>query len=248
MRVPDNSATVRTLPEGQGGDGRIEMITLLLADDQPLVRMGLMRIFDRRHGFDVVGECGDGAAAVELAVQLTPDVVVMDMRMPGVGGAEAIRRLREIPGTPPVLVLTTYDDADTVHEAIAAGAAGFALKDSSAEDLHRAVREIAAGNGWVDFTVARALFETVGDLVPPPERRAELARLTERELHVLKLLGRGASNSEIAEMLSVSTGTVKTHVGSILAKLGLRDRVAAVVFAFEHGLVTPGGSTSSEEA
>ncbi|MDZ4825635.1 MAG: response regulator transcription factor [Actinomycetota bacterium] len=222
------------------------MITLLLADDQPLVRMGLKRIFDRRHGFEVIAECGDGASAVDLARSLTPDVVVMDMRMPGVGGAEAIRRLREDGDASPVLVLTTYDDDDTVHEAIAAGAAGFALKDSSAEDLHRAVREIAAGNGWVDFTVARALLETVGDLVPPPERRAELARLTERERNVLELLGHGATNSEIAERLHVSTGTVKTHVGSILSKLDLRDRVAAVVFAFEHGLVTPGGSRSSQ--
>lgn len=221
------------------------MIKLLLADDQPLVRMGLRRIFDRRHGFDVVAECEDGNEAVELALRMKPDVIVMDMRMPGTNGAEAIRRLRAIEDTPPVLVLTTYDDADTVHEAITAGAAGFALKDSGAEDLHRAVREIAAGNGWVDFTVARPLLEAIGDLVPPPERRAKLGLLTERELHVLKLLGRGMTNAEIAQELCVSTGTVKSHVGSILGKLGLRDRVAAVVFAFEHGLVTPGGRVFS---
>ncbi len=138
-------------------------------------------------------------------------------------------------------MLTTYDDDDTVHEAITAGAAGFALKDSVAEDLHRAVREIANGNGWVDFTVARPLLKTIGEMVPPPERRAKLNLLTERELHVLKLLGRGKTNSEIASELCVSTGTVKTHVGSILAKLGLRARAAAIVFAFEHGLVKPGG-------
>jgi DNA-binding NarL/FixJ family response regulator len=216
------------------------LITILLADDQPLVRMGLRRIFDRRHGFDVIAEAGDGAEAVDLAKSLRPQVVVMDMRMPGTNGAEAIRRIRELTEPPPVLVLTTYDDNETVHEAVTAGAAGFALKDSSAEDLHRAVREIANGNGWIDYTVARPLLETFGEVVPPPERRAKLSLLTERELHVMKLLGRGCTNSEIATELCVSTGTVKTHVGSILAKLGLRDRVAAVVFAFEHGLATPG--------
>ena len=206
--------------------------------------MGLRRIFDRRHGFDVIAEAGDGAEAVELAQSAKPEVVVMDMRMPGTNGAEAIRRLRALDNAPPVLVLTTYDDNETVHEAVTAGAAGFALKDSSAEDLHRAVREIANGNGWIDYTVARPLLETFGEVVPPPERRAKLQLLTERELHVLKLLGRGMTNSEIADELCVSTGTVKTHVGSILAKLGLRDRVAAVVFAFEHGLASPGRPTA----
>lgn len=221
------------------------MITILLADDQPLVRMGLRRIFDRRHGFDVIAEAGDGAEAFDIAQRMHPDVVVMDMRMPGTNGAEAIRRIRTLDAPPPVLVLTTYDDNETVHEAVTAGAAGFALKDSSAEDLHRAVREIAQGNGWIDYTVARSLLETFGEVVPPPERRAKLNLLTERELHVLKLLGRGSTNSEIADELCVSTGTVKTHVGSILAKLGLRDRVAAVVFAFEHGLASPGSRVTS---
>jgi DNA-binding NarL/FixJ family response regulator len=192
----------------------------------------------------VVAEAGDGAEAFDIAERLRPDVVVMDMRMPGTNGAEAIRRIRTLENPPPVLVLTTYDDNETVHKAVTAGAAGFALKDSSAEDLHRAVREIANGNGWIDYSVARPLLETFGEVVPPPERRAKLQLLTERELHVLKLLGRGSTNSEIASELCVSTGTVKTHVGSILAKLGLRDRVAAVVFAFEHGLATPGRPTT----
>jgi DNA-binding NarL/FixJ family response regulator len=223
------------------------VITILLADDQPLVRMGLRRIFDRRHGFDVIAEAGDGAEAVELAQSAKPEVVVMDMRMPGTNGAEAIRRLRALDNAPPVLVLTTYDDNETVHEAVTAGAAGFALKDSSAEDLHRAVREIANGNGWIDYTVARPLLETFGEVVPPPERRAKLQLLTERELHVLKLLGKGLTNSEIADELCVSTGTVKTHVGSILAKLNLRDRVAAVVFAFEHGLASAGAKVSAAD-
>jgi DNA-binding NarL/FixJ family response regulator len=221
------------------------VITILLADDQPLVRMGLRRIFDRRHGFDVIAEAGDGAEAVELATSLRPDVVVMDMRMPVTNGAEAIRMLRKRDGAPPVLVLTTYDDTETVHEAVTAGAAGFALKDSSAEDLHRAVRELANGNGWIDYAVARPLLEAFGEVVPPPERRAKLTLLTERELHVLKLLGRGCTNSEIADELCVSTGTVKTHVGSILSKLSLRDRVAAVVFAFEHGIATPGAHVTA---
>jgi DNA-binding NarL/FixJ family response regulator len=222
------------------------VITILLADDQPLVRMGLRRIFDRRHGFDVIAEAGDGGEAVELAQRLHPDVVVMDMRMPGTNGADAIRKLRALDAGPPVLVLTTYDDSETVHEAVTAGAAGFALKDSSAEDLHRAVKEIAQGNGWIDYTVARPLLETFGEVVPPPERRARLNLLTERELHVMKLLGRGCTNSEIADELCVSTGTVKTHVGSILSKLGLRDRVAAVVFAFEHGIASPGAHVTTE--
>jgi DNA-binding NarL/FixJ family response regulator len=221
------------------------VITILLADDQPLVRVGLRRIFDRRHGFDVIAEAGDGAEAVELATSLRPDVVVMDMRMPATNGAEAIRMLRKRDGTPPVLVLTTYDDTETVHEAVTAGAAGFALKDSSAEDLHRAVRELANGNGWIDYAVARPLLETFGEVIPPPERRTKLTLLTERELHVLKLLGRGCTNSEIADELCVSTGTVKTHVGSILSKLSLRDRVAAVVFAFEHGIATPGAHVTA---
>lgn len=224
------------------------MIRVLLADDQPLVRMGLRRIFDRRHGFDVVAECGAGADVAELCGKARPDVVVMDMRMPGLDGGEAIRRLRAGGGAPPVLVLTTYDDEDTVHEAVAAGAAGFALKDSSAEDLHRAVRELASGNGWIDVTVARALLGALGHVVPSPQRRARLAVLTPRELDVLQLLGRGATNAEIAQELYVSTGTVKTHVGSILSKLHLRDRVAAVVFAFEHGLVGANGSASGSVA
>ena len=223
------------------------MISILLADDQPLVRMGLRRIFDRRHGFDVIAEAGDGAEAVELAGKMKPDVIVMDMRMPGTNGAEAIRQIRTSDAAPPVLVLTTYDDNETVHEAVTAGAAGFALKDSSAEDLHRAVREIANGNGWIDYTVARPLLETFGEVVPPPERRLKLSLLTERELHVLKLLGRGYTNSEIASELCVSTGTVKTHVGSILAKLNLRDRVAAVVFAFEHGLANAGRTPAASQ-
>ncbi len=218
---------------------------MLLADDQPLVRMGLRRIFDRRHGFDVVAEAGDGSEAVDLARDVRPDVVVMDMRMPGGNGADAMRKLRALDGAPPVLVLTTYDDETTVHEAVSAGAAGLALKDSSAEDLHRAVREIANGNGWIDCAIARPLLRTFGEAVPSPKRRAKLNLLTERELHVMTLLGRGASNSEIANELCVSTGTVKTHVGSILAKLALRDRVAAVVFAFEHGLATPGSGVTT---
>ena len=198
------------------------MIPIVLADDQPLVRVGLRRIFDRRHGFDVVGEAGDGAEAFELAARLRPDVVVIDMRMPGTNGAEAIRRIRSLHDPPPVLVLTTYDDTDTVHEAVTAGAAGFALKDSSAEDLHRAVHEIAHGNGWIDFGVARPLLERFGEVVPPPDRSATLSRLTERELHVVKLLGRGLTNAEIASELCVSTGTVKSHVGSILANPSIK--------------------------
>ena len=162
----------------------------------------------------------------------------MDMRMSGTSGSEAIRALRKVHDAPPVLVLTTYDDTDTVHEAVTAGAAGFALKDSSAEDLHRAVREIANGNGWIDYTVAKPLLQSFGEMVPPPDRRAKLERLTERELVVLKLLGRGETNSEIAEELCVSTGTVKTHVGNILTKLQLAHRTQAVIYALKKGMIS----------
>jgi len=213
-------------------------ISVLVADDQPLVRAGLREIFNERNGFSVVGEAGDGAEAIDLVAAMCPDVVVMDMRMPRIDGAEAIMKLSECAGAPPVLALTTYGDDDTVHAALRAGAAGFALKHSSAEDLHRAVRELAAGNGWIDHGVARALIQTFAATVPPADRDAVLGRLTDRELDVLRLVGRGHSNGEIAKELMVSTGTVKTHVSNLLAKLGLRDRVAAVVFVYEYGVTS----------
>lgn len=215
------------------------MIRLLLVDDQPLVRNGLRRIFDRRHGFDVVGECDDGIHVEDAVAECRPDVVVMDVRMKGMDGAHATRILASKTGAPPVLVLTTFDDDDTIYEALSSGAAGFLLKDSSAADLMRAVRSLAEGKGWIDEAVVVRVLADYRDAVPAPAPPEVLERLTARELDVLRLMGTGSSNAEVASALNLSTGTVKTHVSSLLAKLGLRDRVAAVVFAFSHGLATP---------
>jgi DNA-binding NarL/FixJ family response regulator len=201
------------------------VIRLLLVDDQPLVRKGLRRIFDRRHGFDVVGELEDGRDILDVTEQLGPDVVIMDMRMRDVDGESATRRLRAKPGAPPVLVLTTFDDDETIHAALA--------------DLIRAVRSLAAGQGWIDEAVVGRVLATYREAVPAPASTSLLAQLTPRELDVLRLVGDGMSNAEIAAELHVSTGTVKTHVSSLLAKLGLRDRIAAVVFAFQHRLAAP---------
>ncbi len=215
------------------------MIRLLIVDDQSLVRKGLRRIFDRRHGFDVVRECEDGSDVEAAVIQCRPDVVVMDVRMKGMDGARASRQLRARPDAPPVLVLTTFDDDETIYDAISAGAAGFALKNSSAADLIRAVRSVAEGRGWLDETIVGRVLADYRDAVLPPVRSELLERLTARELDVLRLVGTGATNSEIAAELHVSIGTVKTHLSSLLSKLGLRDRVAAVVFAHDHGLRRP---------
>jgi DNA-binding NarL/FixJ family response regulator len=212
------------------------MIRLLLVDDQPLVRKGLRRIFDRRHGFDVVGECDDGMDVEDVVAACRPDVVVMDVRMKGMDGARATRQLRSRPDAPPVLVLTTFDNDETIFESLAAGAAGFALKDASAPDLIRAVRSVAEGRGWLDETIVGRVLADYRDSVPPPVPPELLDRLTAREIDVLRLIESGATNAEIAAELHVSIGTVKTHLSSMLVKLGLRDRVAAVVFAHDHGL------------
>ncbi|MFC4374941.1 response regulator [Nocardia halotolerans] len=217
-------------------------VTVLVVDDQELVRGGLRRILRRRDGFTVC-ECADGDEVAAAVAAGRPDVVLMDLRMKRVGGIDATRLLRARPDAPPVLVLTTFDDDQLLSAALRAGAAGFLLKDSPAEDLIRAVRTVAAGGAWLDPAVTgRVLtaYRTVKPVGTRTDRR--LGELTAREYEVLELIGRGRVNSEIAAELGISEVTVKSHVGHIFGKLELRDRAAAIVFAFDHGVVTPGES------
>jgi DNA-binding NarL/FixJ family response regulator len=214
---------------------------VLLVDDQDLVRAGMRQILSPRFGFEVVGECADGAEAVTWVGHERPDAVVMDIRMRGLNGIEATRRINELTNPPPVLVLTTFDDDEVLSDALRAGAAGFQLKDAPGEELIAAVRAIAGGEGWLDPAVTVRVLTTYRAGAPPESAvRARLAPLTDREVEVLALIGRGATNTEIGQRLYIGEGTVKTHVGRILSKLGLRDRAAAIVFAFDHGLVHPG--------
>jgi len=210
-------------------------ITVLLVDDQDLVRSGLRRILRRKDGFEIVAECVDGDEVAAAVSAHRPDVVVMDLRMKRMGGIEATRRLRLDPDAPPVLVLTTFDDDELLSAALRGGAAGFLLKDSPAEELIRAVRTVASGNAVLDPAVTgRVLDAYVGasvvDSLPPPDA------LTAREVDVLRLVAQGLTNGEIAEALFISEVTVKSHIGRIFTKLGLRDRAAAIIYAFEHGL------------
>lgn len=215
-------------------------VRVLLVDDQELIRAGLRGILRPRFGFEIVGELSDGAQIVETVAQVRPDVVVMDVRMPGVDGVTATTRLRAVPDAPPVLVLTTFEDDEILAGALRAGAAGFLLKGVPAEDLQRAVRSVAAGDSWLDPAVTGRVLTAYreGPSARVPGSAADV--LTPREREVLALIGAGLSNSEIAQSLTLGEGTVKTHVGHVFAKLALRDRAAAVVFAFDHGLVRPG--------
>ncbi len=215
-------------------------VKVLLVDDQELIRTGLRGILRSRLGFDVVGELSDGGGVVEAVDALEPDVVVMDVRMPGVDGVAATRTLHDVEGAPPVLVLTTFEDEDALAGALRAGAAGFLLKGVPAEDLQRAVRTVAGGGAWLDPAVTGRVLSTYRDGASPVTAGGEVDVLTPREREVLALIGAGLSNAEIAAELVLGEGTVKTHVGHVFAKLDLRDRAAAVVFAFDHGLVRPG--------
>ena len=219
------------------------MIRVALVDDQAIVRTGLARILSPTDGFEVVAEYGDGRQAVDGLLALSADVVLMDIRMPRLDGIAATARLRTAPDPPPVLVLTTFGEDEVLWGAIEAGAAGFVLKDSSAEELIAAVRAVARGGAWFDRAVAPRVLERYRQVVAPAARdAARLDLLTDREHDVLRLMARGANNAEIAAQLYVAEATVKTHVGSIFTKLGVRDRAAAIVFAYDHGEVQPGAA------
>jgi DNA-binding NarL/FixJ family response regulator len=218
------------------------VIRVLIADDQALVRAGFRAILEGQDDLEVVGEAADGGEAVTIARELRPDVVLMDVRMPGVDGIEATRRLLQDGDAPRVLMLTTFDLDEYVYEAMKAGASGFLLKDAPRDQLVGAVRTVAAGDALLAPALVRRLIEDFVRRPGPGERLpAELDELTERELEVLTLIARGLANAEIAAVLFVSEATVRTHVTHILSKLGLRDRVQAVVLAYETGLVQPGG-------
>jgi DNA-binding NarL/FixJ family response regulator len=213
------------------------LIKVLLVDDQEFVRAGLRGILRARFGFEIVGECPDGGAVPAAVESLLPDVVLMDVRMPLVDGVTATRRLRDRGGTPPVLALTTFDDDEVLAGMLRAGAAGFVLKGVPAEDLQRATRVVAGGGAWLDPGVtARVLAAYRSAPRASSAADADLASLTAREREVLTLIGGGKTNAEIASALFVGEGTVKTHVNHVFAKLGLRDRAAAVIFAYDHNL------------
>ncbi|KXP14199.1 response regulator transcription factor [Tsukamurella pseudospumae] len=218
-------------------------IRLLLVDDQDLVRLGLHRILRRRDGFEVVAECSDGDEVARAVTDSAPDVVLMDLRMKRMSGMEATRRVTGNNGAPPVLVLTTFRDDDLLSEALRAGASGFVLKDSPAEELIRAVRLVAAGEAVLDPAVTGRVLETyrAAPVATAAPSGPAITRLTSREIDVLALVGRGMSNDDIAAELVISIVTVKSHIGSIFTKLDVRNRAEAIVFAFDHGIVRPGG-------
>jgi DNA-binding NarL/FixJ family response regulator len=216
-------------------------VRVLVADDQALVRVGLATLLDSQPDLAVVGQAGNGEEAVRLARELAPDVVLMDIRMPVLDGLSATRQIVGSPGGPRVIVLTTYDLDEYVYEALRVGACGFLLKHAPPEELLLGVRAAADGGALLSPGVTRRLLAEFATRRPGPAREpAELARLTPREREVLDLVIRGRSNSEIARDLVVSHSTVKTHLTHVLDKLGLRDRVHAVVYGYEHGLVEPG--------
>jgi DNA-binding NarL/FixJ family response regulator len=216
------------------------MIKVLLVDDQELVRTGLRGILRPQFGFDIVGECADGTTVTSAVQALAPDVVLMDVRMPLVDGVRATAELRASDGAPPVLALTTFDDDEVLAGMLRAGAAGFILKGVPAEDLQRAVRIVAEGGAWLDPSVTSRVLATYRAAPAAAAPHPGLAGLTTREREVLALIGQGKTNTEIAAALYVGEGTVKTHINHVFSKLQLRDRAAAVVFAFDHNLVRPG--------
>jgi DNA-binding NarL/FixJ family response regulator len=213
------------------------VIRVLLADDQPLVRAGLRRIIDADPELEVVGEAADGPQAIAQATSTNPDVVLMDVRMPILDGIEATRRLAEQGSTARVIVLTTFGLDEYVVAALRAGASAFVLKEAPPEQILAAIHQVAAGRAIIDPGVAQAVIDELGRRPVRSELTAGIAELTPREREVLTLLARGMSNAEIATELVVGEGTVKTHVARVLAKLGVRDRVQAVVVAYEAGVV-----------
>ena len=217
-------------------------IRVVLVDDQAMVRTGLRMVLAAEPDIDVVGEAADGAAGVRVVTEQQPDVVLLDVRMPGMDGLEAARRILAAELPTRVVVLSTFDEDEYVAAALRAGVSGFLLKVAPPEDLVTAVRTVAAGQGLLDPAVTLRVIRTYASApAPDPARAAALGELTERETDVLALVAAGLSNAEIAARLYLGEATVKTHVSRVLLKLGLRDRVQAVAFAYESGLVTPGG-------
>jgi DNA-binding NarL/FixJ family response regulator len=217
------------------------VIRVLLVDDQAMIRQGLRMILDAEPGLTIVGEAADGAEAIALVPAAKPDVVLMDVRMPKLDGIAACERICAVPDPPRVLMLTTFDVEDYVYAALRAGASGFLLKDAPADQLVEAIQVVARGDAQLAPQITRLLIEEVAKR-PAVDHRAHpwLDALTEREGEVLRLMSRGRSNAEIAADLYLGEATVKTHVGRVLSKLGARDRVQAVVMAYESGLVEPG--------
>ena len=215
---------------------------LLIVDDQELVRTGLRTILQGVEDFEVVGEAADGLSAISQTAQLKPDLVLMDIRMPHLDGVEATARIRASEPAPRVILLTTFDLDQYVYAGLRAGASGFLLKDTLAAELVAAIRAVLAGDAVIAPSATRRLIERFLEAAPPDPagQAAALAPLTTREREVLTLLGRGLSNAEIAHRLYLSEATVKTHVGRVLGKLRLRDRIQAVVLAYETGLIRPG--------
>lgn len=230
----------------RSSEGVLVAIRVLLVDDQPLLRTGFRMILEAEPDLAVVGEAGDGQQALDQVRALQPDVVLMDIRMPRMDGVEATRQITgpDRSGPAKVLVLTTFDLDEYVVEALRAGASGFLLKDAPAAELVQAIRVVAAGEAMLAPSITRRLLDKYAGRLPSGEESVPqpLHALTEREVEVLKLVARGLSNAEIAAELFVSETTVKTHVGHVLTKLGLRDRVQAAVYAYESGLVRPGAS------
>jgi DNA-binding NarL/FixJ family response regulator len=217
-------------------------IRVLVVDDQELVRAGFIMILNSQDDIDVVGEAPNGSDAVDAVGTLRPDVVLMDIRMPIMDGLEATRILKARDLDSRVLILTTFDPDEYVYEALKAGASGFVLKDIPPNELLAAVRVVAKGEGLLAPSITQRLIVKFAERLAPPAASRELERLTDREAEVLRLMAKGLSNTEIAELLYVSPMTIKSHVAGVLAKLGLRDRVQAVVFAYENGVVWPGST------
>jgi DNA-binding NarL/FixJ family response regulator len=221
-------------------------ISILLADDQPMLRLGFRAVLDAQPDMQVVAEAGDGATAVRMTAATRPDVVLMDVRMPGTDGIEATRQIVAAHEATRVLILTTFDLDEYAYAGLRAGASGFLLKNVPPAELMSAIRAVASGDAVVAPRVARRLLDAFLPLLPDPGAalpagtRPELEALTPREREILTELAVGLSNAEIAGRLAVAEGTVKTHVGRLLGKLGLRDRVQAVIYAYEHGIVEPG--------
>ena len=221
----------------------VPSVRIVVADDHEVVRAGFAALLDTQPDFTVLGTASDGAEAVQISRELRPDVILMDVRMPGTDGIEATRQLVGGAGGPRVIILTTFDLDEYVYDALRAGASGFLLKDVTAERLFDAVRVVAGGQALLAPTVTRRLISEFARLRPAaPARSAAVAELTARETEVLRLLAEGLSNTEIAGRLVITEETVKTHVSRVLHKLALRDRAQAVVIAYESGLVRPGSS------